>query len=113
MGDECSDLDYNDWSIYRGVINTGSGVNHLKATCNFDALTLEVNGSTLWQVSDPDLRVGEVGLYVCAYDSPGWRFYSIITLFPQHREGKLSYEVSSPSPVTCNLGIYLMIMRSP
>jgi hypothetical protein len=53
------------------VINTGSGVNHLKGRCNFDTLTLEVNGSTLLQVSDPDLRVGEVGLYICAYDSPG------------------------------------------
>jgi hypothetical protein len=71
MGDEWSDLDDNDWSIYRKVINTWSGVSHIKATCNLDALTLDVNGSTLLQVSDPDLRAGEVGLYVCAYDSPG------------------------------------------
>jgi hypothetical protein len=50
------------------VIKGGSPTNHLKATANYDHLTLEVNGSILMDITDPELRSGDVGLYIYAYE---------------------------------------------
>jgi hypothetical protein len=65
-----SSLGEQEWE-FNDVIHTEAGSNHLKLTCAYNNFTLEVNGSVLVNVTDPDIRAGDVGLYVCAYDTPG------------------------------------------
>lgn len=49
---------------YSDAINTGPGaVNHLRATCVGDQLSLEVNGQFLAQVTDSRLTRGSVGMH--------------------------------------------------
>jgi len=71
INDEWLDLGDEGWGFNDRVIEPGTKTNHLKAECSFDNLSLEVNGSTLIDVTDPELRSGDVGLYVCAYDDAG------------------------------------------
>ena len=52
-------------------IKTGTAINHLRADCNGDTLTLYVNGSELAQVSDPNLKHGDVGLLAGTFTHPG------------------------------------------
>ncbi len=67
---EWSVLGAQEWE-FNDVIRTGAGVNHIKLTCAYNDFTLEVNGSVLVNLTDPDIRAGDVGVYVCAYDTPG------------------------------------------
>ena len=60
------ELGFND-----RVIHNGNSSNHLKVTCNQDNLILEVNGSILADVYDPDFTSGDVGLLVGTYDVGG------------------------------------------
>ena len=52
-------------------IKTGAAVNHLRADCNGDTLTLFVNGTQLAQVHDPNLSHGDVGLLAGTFTHPG------------------------------------------
>ncbi len=52
-------------------IKTGIAVNHLRADCNGDTLTLFVNGFQLAQVQDPSLTHGDVGLLAGTFSHPG------------------------------------------
>ena len=52
-------------------IKTGASINHLRADCNGDALSLYVNGSQLAQVHDPNLKHGDVGLLAGTFSHPG------------------------------------------
>jgi len=65
------DLSDSGGGFNKNVIKAKPIMNHLKVTCNYEELTLEVNGSILIEVSAPDLRSGDVGLYVAAFDEPG------------------------------------------
>ncbi len=71
INDDWLDPYDNNWMFTREEINTGNATNHLKAICDFDTLKFEVNGQPLIKTTDSDLRSGEVGVYVCAYDEPG------------------------------------------
>ena len=52
-------------------IKTGAAINHLRADCNGDTLTLYVNGFQLAQVQDPNLKHGDVGLLAGTFTHPG------------------------------------------
>ncbi|MGA7192020.1 MAG: hypothetical protein WBW94_00200 [Anaerolineales bacterium] len=52
-------------------IKTGAAVNHLRADCNGDTLTLYANGFQLAQVHDPNLKHGDVGLLAGTFTHPG------------------------------------------
>jgi hypothetical protein len=52
-------------------IKTGIAINHLRADCNSDTLTLYVNGFQLAQVHDPNLKHGDVGLLAGTFTHPG------------------------------------------
>ena len=65
-----SELGNQEWE-FNDVIQQEAGMNHLKLTCAYNDFTLEVNGSVLVNITDPDIRAGDVGVYVCAYDTPG------------------------------------------
>jgi hypothetical protein len=71
INDEWIDLGEDDQGTNGRVISAGNRINHLKATCDFDQLTLEVNGFVLMDIVDPELRSGDVGLYACAFDDEG------------------------------------------
>jgi hypothetical protein len=68
---EWTDLGSHEWDFNDIAIKTGDGVNRLKVTCDFGDLVQQVNGTYLANVSDPDFRTGDIGLYVCAYDEGG------------------------------------------
>ncbi len=53
------------------AINQGSALNHIRADCVGDTLTLYVNGVKLAQVHDAALTSGDVGLVAGSYDLPG------------------------------------------
>ena len=59
-------------NIYTGAAsNVQPGTNHLTAKCIGQDLTLLVNGVEAATVSDPDLKIGNVGLIGGAYDTVG------------------------------------------
>ncbi len=68
VDDEWIDLGEEGWGFNDQVVKGGAASNHLKATANYENLSLEVNGSVLMAISDPELRSGDVGLYVCTYE---------------------------------------------
>ncbi len=53
------------------AIKPGAAINHVRADCNSDALSLFVNGSPLAQVHDPTLKHGDVGLLAGTFAHPG------------------------------------------
>jgi hypothetical protein len=52
-------------------IKTGMAVNHLRADCIGDALTLYVNGFQIASTQDGKLKSGDVGLLVGTFAQPG------------------------------------------
>ena len=52
-------------------IKTGTAINHLRADCNGDTLSLVVNGLLVAQVHDPNLKHGDVGLLTGTFTQPG------------------------------------------
>ena len=52
-------------------IKTGAAINHLRADCNGDTLSLVVNGLLVAQVHDPNLKQGDVGLLAGTFSHPG------------------------------------------
>ena len=52
-------------------IKTGAAINHLRADCNGDTLSLVVNGFLVAQVHDPNLKHGDVGLLAGTFSQPG------------------------------------------
>jgi hypothetical protein len=53
------------------AIELGSAVNHLRADCLADSLTLYVNGKKLDEVKDREFSSGDVGLIAGTYNTPG------------------------------------------
>jgi hypothetical protein len=53
------------------IINRGANVNHLRADCIGDTLTLYVNGEQVAQAQDSTLTHGDVGLLAGAFSQPG------------------------------------------
>jgi hypothetical protein len=53
------------------AINRGTNINHLRADCAGDALTLFVNGEQVTQVHDPRLARGDIGLLAGSFSQPG------------------------------------------
>ena len=53
------------------VILKGSALNHIRADCVGNRLTLHVNGHKLAEVEDNDLTSGDVGLIAGTYDTSG------------------------------------------
>lgn len=56
---------------YSDVINRGTNVNHLRADCAGDTLTLYVNGEQIAQAQDTRLTHGDVGLLAGTFSQPG------------------------------------------
>ena len=52
-------------------IKTGVAINHLRADCNGDTLSLFANGFPLAQVHDPTLSHGDVGVLAGTFSHPG------------------------------------------
>jgi len=52
-------------------IKIGTAINHLRADCNGDTLSLVVNGFLVAQVHDPNLKHGDVGLLAGTFTHPG------------------------------------------
>jgi hypothetical protein len=52
-------------------INTGLAVNHLRADCTGDILTLYVNGFQVASAQDGTLKSGDVGLLAGTFSQPG------------------------------------------
>lgn len=53
------------------VIQQSAAVNHLRADCIGDTLTLYVNGQKLIEVQDKDFASGSVGVLAGAFQTPG------------------------------------------
>lgn len=53
------------------AIHQGSALNHIRADCVGDTLTLYVNGVKLGSVQDKRFASGDVGLIAGTYDAPG------------------------------------------
>ena len=53
------------------AIQQGSALNHIRADCIGETLTLYVNGEKLHQVQDTEFASGDVGLIAGTYDTPG------------------------------------------
>jgi hypothetical protein len=53
------------------AIHTGVNINHLRADCAGQTLTLYVNGRQLASVQDSRLAAGDVGLLAGTFDQPG------------------------------------------
>jgi hypothetical protein len=53
------------------AIQTGSGMNHLRADCIGDQLFFYVNGRLLTQVSDSEFPSGDVGILAGTFNEPG------------------------------------------
>ncbi len=56
---------------FNAAIHTGLAVNHLRADCIGDTITLYINGSPVAQARDSDLTQGDVGLLAGTFDQPG------------------------------------------
>ncbi len=67
-----------------GVILKGSALNHIRADCIGDTISLYVNGKRLAEVRDPTFASGDVGLIAGTYDTPGTdiRFDNFIVYQP-------------------------------
>lgn len=52
-------------------IRQGMAINHLRADCTGDKLTLYINGFETASVQDSTLKSGDVGLLVGTFDQPG------------------------------------------
>jgi hypothetical protein len=52
-------------------IHQGNTVNHLRADCIGDRLSLYVNGQRIWEVQDTDFQTGDVGLIAGTFNTPG------------------------------------------
>ena len=65
-------------------IQQGSALNHIRAECVGDLLTLHVNGQKIAQVLDTDYKSGDVGLIAGTYNDPGTdiRFDSFLVYRP-------------------------------
>lgn len=57
--------------LYNSSIHTGLAVNHLRADCIGNTLTLYVNGNPVAQAQDVDFTEGDVGLLVGTFSEPG------------------------------------------
>jgi hypothetical protein len=66
------------------AIQLGSAMNHIRADCVGDTLTLVVNGVQLAQVKDNTFSSGDVGLVAGSYTTPGTdiRFDNFIVYEP-------------------------------
>ncbi len=66
------------------AIHRGSALNHIRADCIGDSLTLTVNGIKLIEVKDAEYTYGDVGLIAGTYDIPGTdiRFDNFIVTKP-------------------------------
>ena len=53
------------------AINQGTALNHLRADCIGERLSLYVNGQRVAQVQDGEFTTGDVGLIAGTYDTPG------------------------------------------
>lgn len=53
------------------AIHLGSALNHIRADCIGDTLTLYINGVQAAQVHDASFPTGDVGLIAGTYDAPG------------------------------------------
>jgi hypothetical protein len=53
------------------IIQQGSALNHMRAECVGDLLTLHINGQKIAQVLDTDYQTGDVGLLAGTYNIPG------------------------------------------
>jgi hypothetical protein len=60
-----------DGMKHSSTIHTGNAVNHVRADCVGNTLTLSVNGVQLVKVEDSSLAVGDVGLLAGSFDQPG------------------------------------------
>jgi hypothetical protein len=56
---------------YSDALLPGQVVNHLRADCVGETLTLYANGQKLMEAQDPDFRTGDVGLVAGAYKEKG------------------------------------------
>lgn len=56
---------------FNEAIKGDESVNHIKATCEENTFSLEANGTPLVSITDPGIRTGDVGVYACAFSSPG------------------------------------------
>jgi hypothetical protein len=56
---------------YTPAITQGVAINHLRADCIGDTLTLYVNGQPVGMAQDADLADGDVGLLAGTFDQPG------------------------------------------
>jgi hypothetical protein len=56
---------------YTPAITQGVAINHLRADCIGDTLTLYVNGQPVGMAQDADLPDGDVGLLAGTFDQPG------------------------------------------
>ena len=54
-----------------GAIMKGAALNHLRADCVGDTLTLYVNGEKIAEVRDPSFAAGDVGLIAGSYETAG------------------------------------------
>jgi hypothetical protein len=52
-------------------IHQGNTVNHLRADCIGDRLSLYVNGQKIGEVQDSDFQTGDVGLIAGTFNTPG------------------------------------------
>ncbi len=68
---EWSSVGATQWGSNDRIIRSGDASNHIRATCNKDNLTLEVNGSVLMDLYDTNLTAGEVGLYASSAATAG------------------------------------------
>jgi len=66
------------------AIELGSAINHIRADCIGDTLTLYINGQMVTEVSDLDYPIGDVGLIAGTYNSAGTdiRFDNFIVRVP-------------------------------
>jgi hypothetical protein len=56
-------------------IAQGKAINHLRADCIGETLSLYVNGVLLKSVRDPDYTTGDVGLLAGTFEEPGTEVY--------------------------------------
>jgi hypothetical protein len=56
---------------YNPAITQGVALNHLRADCIGETLTLYINGAPVGMVQDADLASGDVGLLAGTFDQPG------------------------------------------
>jgi len=65
-------------------IQKGSALNHIRAECIGETLTLYVNGHKIAEVRDSEFAAGDVGLIAGTYDVPGTdiRFDNFIVIKP-------------------------------